>query len=65
MDKKTRLIYKNDMHGQEVSVACSWDADINEVGSTIYSMLLAAGYAHESIAEILDVEDTEETRNAK
>ena len=65
MDKKTRLIYKNDMHGQEISIACSWDADINEVGSALYGMLIAAGYTHESIAGILDVEETWETNDAK
>ena len=65
MDKKTRLIYKNDMHGQEISIACSWDADINEVGSALYGMLVAAGYLPETIAKILDVEETWDINDAE
>ena len=58
-----KLVYKNKEYGQEVSIKIDNDADINDIGSALYYLLVAVGYAPESIAKILDVEETWENTN--
>ena len=57
-----KLVYKNKEYGQEVSIKVSPEADIQEMGEALYGLLVGMTYAPETIAKILDIEMTEETR---
>ncbi len=59
---KTELIYRNEMFGTEYSSKNSWDINIHEVADMVYGLLRSAGYHHNSIAKVLDCEETYEER---
>ena len=58
LEENQQLVLKNSMFNTEYSVKTEWDSNIHKMADAYYGLLRSAGYSHDSIALILDCEET-------